>query len=69
MEEKPDGLPKYFSRCIHSGIFNYNCFLYIEQYTKQDIGKYSAKIRLKSRPDIKIELNSNAIMPSKILTI
>ncbi len=56
---------KYVSECIHSELFNYECFLFIDPYTKQDVGIYSAIVRLKSNPDLhNIELRSNAIMPS-----
>ena len=59
---------KFISKCVHTGIFNYYCFLFINPYTKQDIGMYSANVRLKSDPDVhRIELKSHAIMPSKII--
>jgi len=56
---------KYISECIHNGLFSYECFLFIDPYTKQDVGKYSAIVKLKSNPELyNIELRSNAIMPS-----
>lgn len=60
---------KYFTECIHVQIFSYECFLFIDPYTKQDVGKYSAILKLKSRPDVYVELKSHAIMPSKIFSL
>ena len=70
LKENPDAnqhihASKYISRCIHTTIFGYECFLSIDPYAKIDVGMYSSIVRLKSRPDINIEFNSNVIMPSE----
>lgn len=59
-----DNQQKYVSECIPLGIFSHHCFLNIYPYIKEDVGLYTAKISLKSNPDIKIRLDVNAIMPS-----
>lgn len=66
-EDKPS--MKFISKCIHTGIFSYQCFLFINPYTNKDIGMYSAIVKLKSDPTVDIELKAHAILPSKFQKI
>ena len=56
---------KYESKCIHKGLFHYNCFLSNDYYSATDVGLYEAVIRLKEYPEISLRLNASVIMPSK----
>lgn len=56
---------KYDSKCVHSSVFSYNCFLFIDFYNTKDVGTYEAVIRLRDKPDTMLKLNISVIMPSK----
>lgn len=60
---------KYEFSCLSIGVFQHKCIFHIDPYTKSDTGEYSAKIALKSNPDIRIQLNITAIMPSNLFIL
>ena len=55
---------KYSSHCIHSNIFDHECFLYIDYYDTKDTGNYEAVVTLKDYPNISINISTVVIMPS-----
>jgi hypothetical protein len=55
---------KHSSHCIHSNIFDQECFLYIDYYNAKDTGAYEAVVTLKDHPNVNATMSVVVIMPS-----
>jgi hypothetical protein len=55
---------KHSSHCIHSNIFDQECFLYIDYYNAKDTGSYEAVVTLKDNPSVHATMSVVVIMPS-----
>ena len=55
---------KYESKCLQLDVFSFNCFLFIDYFSNQDVGEYFFRSNLIDNENVKIEIRSWVILPS-----